>query len=203
MDYPAGYESCPDVDMDGDLIPESEEVHCGGLVWGGALWDLVENMSAGAGAVTQEARDTAYRLVLESHFFLDQEAQFDEAAAAICFADSLLYEGSHGSVIGSTFANRGIDSGACTPSDFPPYVRSGMRRVTSIQSSSAEQDAPVRGAPGPKPLFLGTWLRAADRTCSKCRPQGRGLVSAGRNPRTRAIAVPGVLGADHCATHAG
>ena len=119
MDYPGGFESCPDMDYDGDGSEESEEVHCGGLLWGGALWDLVENLSPGAGAVTQAGRDLALELVLESQFFLDQEAQFDEAAAAICYADSLLYGGSHQSTIGSTFAGRGINSGACTPSDYP------------------------------------------------------------------------------------
>ncbi|HSP56213.1 MAG TPA: M4 family metallopeptidase, partial [Dehalococcoidia bacterium] len=124
MDYPAGFHSCPNVDLDGDGTEESEEVHCGGLLWGGVLWDLTENLSGGAGAVTQAGRDLTYRLVLESQFFLDQQVQFDEAAAAICFADSLLYGGAHQATIGSTFAARGINSGACTPADEPSvYAR--------------------------------------------------------------------------------
>ncbi len=116
MTYPSGYEACPDWDYDGDGFPESEEVHCGGLLWGGALWDLVK--AIGEGEATQEARDTALRLVLESQFYMDQASGFDEAAAAICYADGLLYGGVHQGLIALVFAARGISPGDCVPDDF-------------------------------------------------------------------------------------
>ncbi len=117
--YPADFEACPDVDYNGVSADgaESEEVHCGGQVWGGALWDLLELI--GGGLPTQQARDIALTLVLESQFYLDQQASFNEAAAAICLADSILYDGSHAVGIGAAFSGRGISSAACTSSDFP------------------------------------------------------------------------------------
>lgn len=116
MNFPAGYETCPDWDYNGDGFPESEEIHCGGLIWGGALWDLVK--AIGEGQATPEARDTTLRLVLESQFYLDQGPTFDEAAAAICYADGLLYGGEHQGLIALVFAARGISSGDCVPDDF-------------------------------------------------------------------------------------
>ncbi len=121
--YPGYFESCRNLDLDGDTVPETIEVHCGGELWGAALWDLVEQLSGG-GVVTEEGRDLGLKLVLESQFFLDQEASFSEGAAGICYADQLLYGGSHQSMIGSVFAARGIGSGACMPTDFPAlYMR--------------------------------------------------------------------------------
>jgi hypothetical protein len=114
--YPADFEACPDVDMNGDGIPESEEEHCGGEVWGAALWDLVEAL--GGGAATPEARDTALRLVIEAHFYLDPLSTFNEAAAAICMVDGLLYSGANSAAIASAFAGRGISSGACVSDDY-------------------------------------------------------------------------------------
>ncbi|HSP55341.1 MAG TPA: M36 family metallopeptidase, partial [Dehalococcoidia bacterium] len=163
MDYPTGYRSsCPTVDLTGDGIPESIEVHCGGLLWGGALWDLTENLSGGAGAVTDAGRDLAYKLVLESQFFLDQQVQFDEAAAAICFADSLLFGGAHQATIGSTFASRGISSGACFPTDFPAlYMR--IRHPSSFELDvnflvGPDVNSPLCevnvGDPNPNPLLI-------------------------------------------------
>jgi hypothetical protein len=122
MVYPSGYEACPDVDYDGNTIPETEEVHCGGLVWGGALWDLVETL--GGGSPTQASRDLVLKLVLEGQFYLDQQATFNEAAAAICLADSLLNDGANAATISSTFAARGISSGGCVNTDFASvYLR--------------------------------------------------------------------------------
>ena len=164
MTYPAGYESCPDVDMDGDTVPDSEEVHCGGQLWGGALWDLVEQLSGGAGAVTQAGRDLALRLVLESQFFLDQEATFNEAAAAICYADSLLYGGSHQSAIGTVFAGRGINSGACMPSDFEsvylriPHEYSGDLDISVLVGANKNNPLCEIDIADPNPLlFFADW----------------------------------------------
>lgn len=116
LNFPAGYETCPNWDYDGDGFPESEEIHCGGLLWGGALWDLVR--AIGEGEATPEARDTTLRLVLESQFYLDQASGFDEAAAAVCYADGLLYGGEHQGLIALVFAARGISPGDCVPHDF-------------------------------------------------------------------------------------
>jgi len=114
--YPAGFEACLDVDFDGDGFPESEEPHCGGEVWGGALWDLVESLPGG---VNQANRDLALTLVMDAQFYLDPVATFNEAAAAVCLADNALYAGAHVSVITAAFAGRGITTAPCAASDFP------------------------------------------------------------------------------------
>jgi hypothetical protein len=119
--FPAGFEACPDIDANG--LPgdgaETQEPHCGGEVWGGALWDLAEAIAGGPPG--QQALDVALTLVLDSQFYLDQRATFDEAAAAICLADNILYNGDHASEIAVAFAGRGSSSGACTASDFPSF----------------------------------------------------------------------------------
>ena len=128
MVYPADFEACPDVDMNGDGNPESEEEHCGGQVWGAALWDLAENL--GGGAATPDARDTALRLVIEAHFYLDPLSTFNEAAAAICMVDGLLYQGAHGDAIATAFADRGMSSGTCLSDDYE-YVYFHVRHTWS------------------------------------------------------------------------
>jgi len=117
--YPAGFEACPDIDANGDTVPESEEPHCGGEVWGGALWDLAEAIAGGPPG--PQALTVALTLVLDSQFYLDQRATFDEAAAAICLADDILYNGGHASQIAAAFSGRGISGGACASSDFPSF----------------------------------------------------------------------------------
>jgi len=116
-----GYEACPNVDFNGDPVDgaETEEPHCGGEVWSGALWDLVE--AIGDGSATQQARDTVLTLVLEAQFYLDQRANFNEAAAAVCFADTLLMGGANSGDIGAAFAGRGISTAPCAPLDFASY----------------------------------------------------------------------------------
>lgn len=114
--YPSDFEACPDVDMNGDGVPESEEEHCGGKVWGGALWDLAENL--GNGSATPAAIDTALRLVIEAHFYLDPLSGFDEAAAAVCMVDGLLNQGANADAIASAFAGRGISTGTCISDDY-------------------------------------------------------------------------------------
>jgi hypothetical protein len=120
--YPGMFESCPDVDYNGDTVPETEEPHCGGLVWGAALWDLVQ--AIGGGSATQQARDTGLELVLEGQFFLDQTATFQEAAAAICMADTLLFGGANSASISAAFGGRGISTAPCSNTDFASsYIR--------------------------------------------------------------------------------
>jgi hypothetical protein len=96
--YPADYNACP-------LVPPSNyhEEHCGGLLWGGALFDLIEALGN-----NQAARDTALKLVLDSHFYLGTQPTFNDGAAAIKQADADLYGGAHAATIDSVFAARGI-----------------------------------------------------------------------------------------------
>lgn len=97
--YPADFEACR------PTPPQPAQPHCAGLIWGGALWDLVQALGG-----DQNARDLALTLVLESHFFLDPLSTFAEAAAAIRQVDSLLYDGTHVATIDSVFSVRGISS---------------------------------------------------------------------------------------------
>ncbi len=106
--YPAGYESCPDTPLG------TEEEHCGGEIWGGALWDLVEALGNDS-----DARDLALRLALDSHFYLDPQPTFSDGVCAILAADADLYNGVHQTFITSVFAGRGITCLGSTPSDFP------------------------------------------------------------------------------------
>ena len=96
----------------------SSDPHCAGLVWGGALWDLVQAVGG-----DQTARDTVLTLVLDSQFYLDPHSTFAEAAAAIRQSDTLLYGGAHVTTIDSVFSARGISSIGAV-SDFPyAYLR--------------------------------------------------------------------------------
>ncbi len=97
--YPADFEACPDEGSG------AEEEHCGGLLWGGALWDLVEAFGG-----DQAARDLVLRLVLDGQFYLSPLATFNDAAASIRQADIDLYGGLHASTINSVFAARGLNS---------------------------------------------------------------------------------------------
>jgi hypothetical protein len=105
--YPADYDACRPVP------PQPAEPHCAGLIWGGALWDLAQALGD-----TQQARDIALALVLESHFLLDPQSTFAEAAAAIRQADLLLFGGAHQATIDSVFTARGIGTLGGV-SDFP------------------------------------------------------------------------------------
>lgn len=97
--YPADFEAC----RDGPGLPAEE--HCGGLIWGGALWDLAQALGG-----DQHAFDLALTLVVESHFMLSPVATFDEAASAIRLADVMLFGGAHAIGIDSVFAARGIST---------------------------------------------------------------------------------------------
>jgi hypothetical protein len=118
LTYPAGYNQCG-FDFDGDTIADDVEPHCGGQVWSGALWDLVEALSGGV--PSEAGRDLALKLALEAQFYLDQEATFNDAAAAVCLADKILHSGANVSTINSAFAGRGISAGSCGASDFASF----------------------------------------------------------------------------------
>ncbi len=111
--------------FDGDSVvnlpswcSNSGDPHCAGLVWGGALWDLVQALGG-----DQAARDTVLTLVLDSQFYLDPHSTFAEAAAAIRQSDTLLYGGAHVTTIDGVFSARGISATGAV-SDFPyAYLR--------------------------------------------------------------------------------
>ena len=104
--YPEDFEACR------QAPPFPAEPHCAGLIWGGALWDLVQALGT-----TPNARDIVLTLVVESHFMLDPASTFVEAAAAIVQADQLVFGGAHAGQIQAVFATRGILPSAV--SDFP------------------------------------------------------------------------------------
>jgi hypothetical protein len=95
--YPEDYDACR------PIPPRPAEPHCGGLIWGGALWDLVQALGG-----DQRARDLTLALVLESHFLMDPLSTFEEGAAAIRQADALLFGGAHVGAIDAVFQARGI-----------------------------------------------------------------------------------------------
>ncbi len=74
------------------------EVHADGEIWSRCLWDMQNSI----------AYDTAAQLVLESHFYLTSQADFEDGANAIVEADINLYGGAHLMEIGTAFVDRGI-----------------------------------------------------------------------------------------------
>jgi len=110
--YPADYDACR------FAPPFPAEPHCAGLIWGGALWDLVQALGG-----DQHARDLVLTIVLESHFMLHPLTTLHEAASAVRDADALLYGGAHEAAIDAVFAARGLTSLSAI-SDFPnAYLR--------------------------------------------------------------------------------
>jgi Zn-dependent metalloprotease len=106
--YPADFNACPN-NPDG-----SKEEHCTGEIWGGALWDFVEALGG-----DQDAIDLALRIVIDSQFYLDPQATFNDGVCAIFAADNDLYGGTHGTTIANVFSNRGINCTSVPPPDFP------------------------------------------------------------------------------------
>ncbi len=101
--YPGSFEACPDT-------PEgTEEEHCGGLLWGGALWDLAQALGD-----NQAARELVLQLAVDAHFYLSPTATFNDAAAAIRQADLDLYGGAHVATINTVMAARGLSTGVAT-----------------------------------------------------------------------------------------
>ncbi len=112
--YPADFEACRPFPPPG----QPAEPHCAGLIWGGALWDLIQSLGG-----DQRARDLSLTLVLESHFMLHPLSTFNEAASAIRQADQMLYGGAHVAAIDAVFTARGINTLGVI-ADFPyAYLR--------------------------------------------------------------------------------
>jgi Zn-dependent metalloprotease len=139
--YPEDFNSCRPPGP-----PQPAEPHCAGLIWGGALWDIVEALGN-----NQAARDAVLKLVLASHFYLDPYVTFAEAAAAIRIVDTILYGGSHVGTIDAVFSARGIsDAGPVT--DFPyAYVR-----IRHASSSDLDMQIKV-GSAGTPVCSINSW----------------------------------------------
>lgn len=105
--YPADFNACP------NIPGGAEEEHCGGLLWGGALWDLAQALGD-----DDAARQLTLRLVLQAHFYLSPTATFNDAAAAIRQADLDLYGGTHVSTINAVMSARGLSTGG-PPAEYP------------------------------------------------------------------------------------
>jgi len=132
----SSFESCPD-NPDG-----SEEEHCTGEIWAGALWALAEALGG-----DDDARDLALTLVVDSHFYLSPQATFDDGVCAIFAADDDLFDGSHGSVIANVFSNRGINCTFVPPPDFPyAFLRvrhTGVGDLVMRIKAGANPNSPV------------------------------------------------------------
>jgi hypothetical protein len=73
--------------------------HTNGLIWSATLWDV--RLALG--------RDTAARVIVESHFQLDGFTTFVRGARAILDADRNLEGGRHVDALKKVFAKRGIE----------------------------------------------------------------------------------------------
>lgn len=76
---------------------EAEE-HDNGEIWSATLWEINRRLG----------RDTADRLIIESHFQLDGFTTFARGARAIMDADRNLFGGRHLAALRAVFARRGI-----------------------------------------------------------------------------------------------
>ncbi len=72
----------------------SDEIHCLGETWSGALYELRTLLGD-----DPQGRSVMDRVVLESHFMLGKRSGFREASRALIAADQLLYAGSHAAAI--------------------------------------------------------------------------------------------------------
>jgi hypothetical protein len=77
--------------------------HAAGMVWSGALWDIVQAFGG-----DEAARHKVLRLALQSHFSLTPDFTFAEAATAVRQADIDLYAGADVAAITAAFNGRRI-----------------------------------------------------------------------------------------------
>lgn len=77
-----------------------EEVHADGEIWSQPLYELAQALG----------RDTATKIILQSHWSLTPNATFNDGARAIKQADQLLNGGRNAKFIDQVFAARGIST---------------------------------------------------------------------------------------------
>ena len=94
----------------------NDDEHVTGLIWGGALWDLVQSLGG-----DEAARMKVLTIALQGNFYLNESADFADAAAAVCQADTDLYAGTDLTTIAGVFDGRGIPSvgSACPEAPAP------------------------------------------------------------------------------------
>ena len=73
-------------------------MHADGEIWSRALYEIWNQID----------KNTADRLVLQSHFYLTSSANFTAGANAIITADRALYNGANNTKLRAIFAARGI-----------------------------------------------------------------------------------------------
>jgi hypothetical protein len=81
-----------------ESFDSNADEHDNGLVWAGTLWDIRRRLG----------RETADRLIVESHFQLDGFTTFARGARAIIDADDNLCRGAHRRALRRIFHSRGI-----------------------------------------------------------------------------------------------
>jgi subtilisin-like proprotein convertase family protein len=67
-------------------------------MWSASLWQVLEEIG----------RDEALRLVLQSHFFLEKEADYADAVQAVFAADRQHFGGAHEALLTRVFSDRGF-----------------------------------------------------------------------------------------------
>lgn len=84
--------------------------HHDGQIWARALWDLYLMLGGNspAGSVRLRARDTALRLIVQSHYFLRRGARFADGARALLLADQELHQRGCALAILTAMRDRGI-----------------------------------------------------------------------------------------------
>ena len=81
-----------------DDFNEGKDEHDNGEIWSATLWDILQKFG----------RDTADRIIIESHFQLEAFSTFARAGRAILDADRNLFEGRHSSGLRRIFERRKI-----------------------------------------------------------------------------------------------
>ena len=74
------------------------EPHADGEMWSAALWEILLELG----------QEDALRLVLQSHFFLEQDADYADAVGAVLAADRQHFGGAHEDILGRIFTARGL-----------------------------------------------------------------------------------------------
>ncbi len=124
--------------------------HCAGLIWGGALWDIAKAIGS---------NDIAYRIVLQSHFFLVTNPTFVQARDAVCTADMLLYGGQHVELISGVFVGRGLGACAGAVGGSVGLLDDAASPATTEDRSAGTPLAPIGAAAlaGVLALGAGAW----------------------------------------------
>ncbi len=126
----------------------NDDEHVTGLIWGGALWDLVQSLGG-----DEAARMKVLTIALQGNFYLNESADFADAAAAVCQADTDLYAGTDLTAIADVFAGRGIPSAG---SACPQAPVGGIAELPEVAGAPLE----AAGSSGPSAGLLASVIAA-------------------------------------------